>query len=82
MISIYIKEAGYVQGQAVLQNINFTLPVGKLMGSIGANGAGKSTTIQSMMGMIPYFQGIHMATYQSVRYYMNITHYGKTLIYC
>ena len=57
MISIHIKEAGYVQGQAVLQNINFSLPPGKLIGLIGANGAGKSTTIQSMMGTIPFFQG-------------------------
>lgn len=57
MISIHIKEAGYVQGQAVLRNINFSLPAGKLIGLIGANGAGKSTTIQSMMGTIPYFQG-------------------------
>ena len=57
MISIHIKESGYVQGQAVLQNINFSLPPGKLIGLIGANGAGKSTTIQSMMGTIPYFQG-------------------------
>ena len=57
MISIHIKEAGYVQGQAVLQNINFSLPSGKLIGLIGANGAGKSTTIQSMMGTIPFFQG-------------------------
>ena len=57
MISIHIKEAGYVQGQAVLKNINFSLSPGKLIGLIGANGAGKSTTIQSMMGTIPYFQG-------------------------
>jgi len=57
LISIHIKEAGYVQGQAVLQNINFSLPPGKLIGLIGANGAGKSTTIQSMMGTIPFFQG-------------------------
>ena len=57
MISINIQEAGYVQGQAILQNVNFSLPPGKLIGLIGANGAGKSTTIQSMMGTIPYFQG-------------------------
>ncbi|MFF5994633.1 ABC transporter ATP-binding protein [Lysinibacillus sp. KU-BSD001] len=64
MISIHIKEAGYTQGKPVINNIEFSLPPGQLIGLIGANGAGKSTTIQSMMGTIPYFQGdIQIDTY-------------------
>ncbi|WP_455530773.1 ABC transporter ATP-binding protein [Ruminococcus sp.] len=35
-----------------LDNISFTLPSGCIMGVIGENGAGKSTTIRSVLGMV------------------------------
>lgn len=35
-----------------LKNINITLPKGYIMGFIGANGAGKSTTISALLGLI------------------------------
>jgi ABC-2 type transport system ATP-binding protein len=35
-----------------LQNINLELPTGSIMGFIGANGAGKSTTIRILMGLV------------------------------
>lgn len=35
-----------------LQNINLSLPKGYIMGFVGANGAGKSTTMGCLMGMI------------------------------
>lgn len=35
-----------------LQDISLTLPMGCIMGFIGENGAGKSTTIKSMLGLI------------------------------
>lgn len=35
-----------------LDNINLTLPAGGIMGFIGANGAGKSTTIRILMGLL------------------------------
>ena len=57
MISIHIKKAGYSQSAPVLQDVHFTINQGELIGLIGANGAGKSTTIQSMMGTIPFFEG-------------------------
>ena len=34
-----------------LNNISFDLPSGCIMGLIGENGAGKSTTIRSILGM-------------------------------
>jgi ABC-2 type transport system ATP-binding protein len=35
-----------------LDNINLELPQGQIMGLIGANGAGKSTTIRILMGLV------------------------------
>jgi len=35
-----------------LDNINLELPTGSIMGFIGANGAGKSTTIRILMGLV------------------------------
>ena len=40
-----------------LDNINLELPVGSILGFIGANGAGKSTTIRILMGLIHQDQG-------------------------
>ena len=36
----------------VLDDINFTLPRGCIMGLVGENGAGKSTTIKLILGLI------------------------------
>ena len=35
-----------------LQNVSFTLPSGCIMGFIGENGAGKSTTIKAILGLV------------------------------
>ena len=35
-----------------LQNVSFQLPKGSIMGLVGANGAGKSTTIKSILNLI------------------------------
>ncbi|MCX7922018.1 MAG: ABC transporter ATP-binding protein [Clostridia bacterium] len=40
-----------------LSNINLTLEEGKVLGLIGQNGAGKSTTIKSLLGLISYDSG-------------------------
>lgn len=39
------------------QNISFTLPDGKILGLLGKNGAGKSTTIKSICGIFPFDEG-------------------------
>lgn len=41
-----------------LDNINFTLPTGGIMGFIGANGAGKSTTIRILLGLVHQDRGM------------------------
>ena len=35
-----------------LQNVNISLPAGSIMGFIGENGAGKSTTMKALLGLI------------------------------
>ncbi len=37
--------------KVVLQNLDFTLPSGQVLGLIGPNGAGKTTLIQSLLGL-------------------------------
>ncbi|KGR84270.1 ABC transporter ATP-binding protein [Lysinibacillus odysseyi] len=64
MVSIYIRKAGYSESSSILSNVQFTVPQGKLIGLIGANGAGKSTTIQAMMETLPFFDGeVQLGTY-------------------
>ncbi len=41
-----------------LENVNISLPKGYIMGFIGANGAGKSTTISALLGLIKKDSGL------------------------
>ena len=40
-----------------LQDINLELPTGQIMGLVGANGAGKSTIIRILIGLIRAYSG-------------------------
>jgi ABC-2 type transport system ATP-binding protein len=44
-------------GSTVLHDISFEVPTGQLVGLIGLNGAGKSTTIQEVIGLLTPYQG-------------------------
>lgn len=57
MHTIYIEEGGYEEKTSVITDIRFTLQEGEIIGLIGGNGAGKSTTIQAMLGTLPYVKG-------------------------
>ena len=47
----------YYGGIHALQGINIDVPDGKIISLIGANGAGKSTTLKSVMGIVPKAEG-------------------------
>ncbi|MCH7322352.1 ABC transporter ATP-binding protein [Solibacillus sp. MA9] len=56
-MEIHIQQAGYVANEPSIEQIEFLITPGEIVGLIGGNGAGKSTTIQSVLGVIPYFEG-------------------------
>lgn len=48
----YDKKSDYA-----VKNISFTCKRGEILGILGANGAGKSTTLKCITGMIPLSEG-------------------------
>ncbi len=47
----------YYGGIHALRGINIDVPDGQIISLIGANGAGKSTTLKSIMGLVPKAEG-------------------------
>lgn len=56
MLEIKNLTGGYVH-IPVLKNVSFTVESGKLVGLIGLNGAGKSTTINEIIGLLTPYSG-------------------------
>ena len=56
MLELEDVHAGYGQGN-VLQGVSFRVEQGEVVSILGRNGAGKSTTLKSIMGLIPLAQG-------------------------
>lgn len=54
LLEANISEAGYEAGNPKIHNVSLTIRPGKLTGLIGANGAGKSTVIKAILGLLPY----------------------------
>ena len=52
MNALEIRNLTKDYGEFTLDNLNLTLPCGCIMGLIGENGAGKSTTIKLILDMI------------------------------
>lgn len=47
----------YSKGIEVLHSISFAINEGEIVGLVGHNGAGKSTTLKCITGMIPFVEG-------------------------
>ena len=56
MLELQDVHAGYGQGN-VLFGVSFRVDQGEVVSILGRNGAGKSTTLKSIMGLIPLAQG-------------------------
>ncbi|PGC03248.1 ABC transporter ATP-binding protein [Bacillus toyonensis] len=57
MLKVNIRSAGYEIGEKTIHDIAFSIEKGELVALIGANGAGKSTTIKTMLGLLVNMNG-------------------------
>lgn len=56
-LHVNIAHAGYQEEKKIIQEIEFNINRGELVGLIGPNGAGKSTIIRSILGLIEEMNG-------------------------
>jgi len=56
-LSVHFEGVSKIYPHFTLDNLSLELPTGTIMGLIGANGAGKSTTIRILMGLVHQDQG-------------------------
>ena len=50
--AIELDEVSKHYSEFSMDNLNLRLPAGEIMGLVGVNGAGKSTTIRMIMGLV------------------------------
>jgi ABC-2 type transport system ATP-binding protein len=67
-LSVHFEGVSKIYPHFTLDNLSLELPTGTIMGLIGANGAGKSTTLRILMGLVHQDQGqVHVLGRQMPR---------------
>ena len=57
VVDVVVKASGLTKryGKSVaVDNISFEIPAGRIIGLIGPNGSGKTTTLKAMLGLVPF----------------------------
>lgn len=67
MLEIKNFSKSYTGGEKAVDNLNLTVNAGEICGFIGHNGAGKSTTIRSVVGVLDFTEGDIFIDGHSVR---------------
>ncbi len=67
MLEIKNFSKSYTGGEKAVDNLNLTVNAGEICGFIGHNGAGKSTTIRSVVGVLDFTEGDIFINGHSVR---------------
>ena len=57
MIEIVNFSKSYTEGKKAVDNISLKVEKGDIFAFVGLNGAGKSTTIKAIMGVLPFSEG-------------------------
>ncbi|MCJ8009542.1 ATP-binding cassette domain-containing protein [Lederbergia wuyishanensis] len=57
LLEVNIQQAGYKANIETIRNIHFSIMKSELVGMIGSNGAGKSSTIKAFLGELPFLNG-------------------------
>lgn len=68
VLSVHIERAGYPDAKDILKNIRFHVSKGELVGLIGANGSGKSTTMKCILHMLADVKGTILFKDESKKY--------------
>lgn len=50
-------DIGYSKNNILMKNINFVIPCGVRCAIVGLNGSGKTTLLNSILGLIPHYNG-------------------------
>lgn len=67
MLDIKNFSKSYTNGKKAVDNLNLKVDAGEICGFIGHNGAGKSTTIRSVVGVLDFTEGDIFINGHSVR---------------